>query len=720
MIVIMQPGATDDQIALVEEKLKKLGFGVHRSDGEEQTILGAIGTTSKEIDPRVIEILPGVSEAHRVRRPFRLVDRVCRPSGTVVDVAGVRIGGDELVVIAGPCAVESREQINRAADAVHSCGARILRGGAFKPRSSPYAFQGLEETGLKYLREAADAIGIPCVSEVVRASDVELVGKYADMFQVGARNMQNFSLLKALGNSAKPVLLKRGFAATLQELLLAAEYILAAGNPRVVLCERGVRTFEPWTRNTLDLSAVPVLRKQTHLPIIVDPSHATGLREYVTPMARAAIAAGADGVMVEVHDDPDSALCDGAQSLDPEGFSSLMADLKIIAPSVRKRLSDPARNVRPKLAKTIFSKAAIIGIGLIGGSLALALKEVGAIKQVVGVDKDELLNSIKVAGVVDQVYSTNEIEQALAGADLVILAMPVGEIGKTLATIGPHLSQGALVSDVGSTKEEICRAAHVLGKAVDFIGGHPMAGSERRGVNFSDPTLFHDAVWVICPNENVSEPQVNRFIQVIESIGAQPLKIDSKRHDQLVATVSHVPHLIAAALSNMVGRLGEEDELAPRLAAGGFRDVTRTASSSYGIWRDTLITNRELIELSLNDFRAALDRIESALGAEESLKEELTEAARYRLGIPRDLPGLFRPEYELIVRIIDEPGALAAVTTALARENINIRDIQVLKVRQDEDGVLRLAFNNEVETNRAAQVLRHSGHDVRLRSDNTE
>lgn len=272
------------------------------------------------------------------KKPFKLAARAQNPGGTLVKVAEVQFGGDKLVVIAGPCAVENREQIRQAAAKVRSCGAQILRAGAFKPRTSPYDFQGLGEAGLTLLREAASEAGLPCITEVVESGDVSLVEQYADMLQVGARNMQNFRLLAAVGASRKPVLLKRGFAATLEELLLAAEYIMAAGNMQVVLCERGVRTFEPWARYAFDLSAIPILHETTHLPVIADPSHATGRREYVIPMARAAVAAGADGVMVEMHPQPDSALSDGAQSLDPAELASLMADLRIVAPSAHKRV----------------------------------------------------------------------------------------------------------------------------------------------------------------------------------------------------------------------------------------------------------------------------------------------------------------------------------------------------------------------------------------------
>lgn len=716
MIVVMQIGATPGQIAVVEERLFSYGYKVYRS-GEVEQVLGAVGSPGREIDTRELEILPGVREVIRVARPFKLVNRVFNPQGSIVDVSGVRIGGDEVVVIAGPCAVESREQVLEAAGIVRAAGARILRGGAFKPRSSPYAFQGLGEEGLKYLREAADEQQMPCVTEVLDTADVEMVEEYADMLQVGARNMQNFRLLGKLGASNKPILLKRGISATLEEMLMAAEYIAAAGNPRIVLCERGVRTFEPWTRNTLDLSAIPVLRKVTHLPIIVDPSHATGLRDYVIPLARAGVAVGADGIMVEVHPCPDRALCDGPQSLDAAGFSSLMEDLRILAPSVRKRVPGTAKVKRKQLEAPLFQKAVIVGTGLIGGSLALALKESQAVGTVVGVDRAEVLDAVKTAGLVDEVRPEEDLEAILPSADLVLLATPVQSILALLDEIGVHLKKGALVSDVGSTKEVICNAAHSLPSGVFFIGGHPMAGSERSGPAAATPMLFQDAVYVLCPAGDVPEELQERFSKAVKSIGAQPLVLDPRRHDRLAAAVSQAPYLLAVALTNSAGRLGTEDEMTLKLAAGGFRDMTRIASTPYRIWKDILATNRSAIKERLSAFRTALERIEYVLDHEEELKSESEEAARYRLNVPGNLPGIHRLENELIVRIVDQPGALAAVTTALAREQINIRDIQVLKVRQDEDGVLRLAFGDRGETSRAAEVLRKGGHHVRMRSE---
>jgi 3-deoxy-7-phosphoheptulonate synthase len=302
-------------------------------------VLGAVGV-HRDFDHRDFELLEGVREVIRITQPFKLASRQFKPQGTIIDLGrGVTIGGKELVVAAGPCSVESPEQINAVAEAVSKAGAKILRAGAFKPRTSPYAFQGLGEKGLQMLRVAADKHNLFVVSEVMDLSQIEMMSGYVDIFQVGARNMQNYFLLRALGETQKPVLLKRGMSATIEELLLSAEYILSGGNYNVVLCERGIRTFENYLRNTLDIAAIPVIQKLSHLPIVADPSHGTGRRDKVPPMARAAVAAGADGLLIEVHNDPDHALSDGAQSLTPPEFSQLMNEIRIIAPAVNRHIT---------------------------------------------------------------------------------------------------------------------------------------------------------------------------------------------------------------------------------------------------------------------------------------------------------------------------------------------------------------------------------------------
>lgn len=338
MIVAMQEIATEEQIQQVIEHLVRMGFSVHRTTGERQTVLAAVGARV-DFDTRNLEVLGGVQEVHRISAPYKLAGRSFRPQGTVVQFAnGLQIGGDEVVVMAGPCSVESREQLFNVAEQVSKAGARVLRGGAFKPRSSPYSFQGLGIEGLKLLREAGDRFGMLVISEVMEISQIEMMLPYVDILQVGARNMQNFNLLRELGKIKRPVLLKRGIAATLEELLLSAEYIMAGGNYDVILCERGIRTFETYTRNTLDISAIPIIKQLSHLPMTSDPSHGTGRRDKVASMARASVAAGADALLIEVHHDPDKALSDGAQSLYPEQFRQLMGELRMIAPAVGRKL----------------------------------------------------------------------------------------------------------------------------------------------------------------------------------------------------------------------------------------------------------------------------------------------------------------------------------------------------------------------------------------------
>jgi 3-deoxy-7-phosphoheptulonate synthase len=336
MVVVMEERATEAQIEKVVANLVESGMDVHRSTGVNRTVLGVVG--AHKVDAALIEVMDGVHEVLRITEPYKLASRTFKPDGTVIQIDDVRIGGDEVIVMAGPCSAETEEQVFTTAAAVKKAGAKIFRGGAFKPRSSPYSFQGLGEEGLRMLRDAADQHNMKLVSEVMDVSQIDLVGRYSDIYQVGARNMQNFTLLRELGRTRKPVLLKRGIAATIEEWLLSAEYILAGGNTDVILCERGIRTFESYTRNTLDISAIPVIKKLSHLPIITDPSHATGKRDKVAPMARASVAAGADGIIVEVHCNPDKALSDGAQSMFPAQFDRVMAELRIIAPAIGRSI----------------------------------------------------------------------------------------------------------------------------------------------------------------------------------------------------------------------------------------------------------------------------------------------------------------------------------------------------------------------------------------------
>jgi 3-deoxy-7-phosphoheptulonate synthase len=337
MVIVMEKHAAEEKIERVVAELSARGFDVHRSTGTNQTVLGVVGRVDT-IDTREFELFDGVQEVVRVSEPYKLSSRTWRKENTVINARGVEIGGETVVVMAGPCTIESEHQVFETARRVARSGARVLRGGAYKPRTSPYAFQGMGVDGLKILRAAGDEFNMATVSEVMEISQIEGMLPYVDILQVGARNMQNFNLLSALGQIRKPILLKRGMSATIQEWLLAAEYIMAGGNYEIILCERGIRTFETYTRNTFDISAIPVLNKLSHLPVIGDPSHAVGLRDKVMPLARAVVAAGGDGLLIEVHHDPEKAVCDGPQSLYPDQFARLMDELKIIVPAVGRRI----------------------------------------------------------------------------------------------------------------------------------------------------------------------------------------------------------------------------------------------------------------------------------------------------------------------------------------------------------------------------------------------
>ncbi len=334
MIVVMKMGASEEDLKHVCKKAEELGFSPHVIYGKERNVVGLVGIEGNREEVNIIEDFPGVDRIVPISKPYKLASREVKRETSVVDISGVKIGGEEVVVIAGPCSVESESQMIKVAEQVKTAGAKMLRGGAFKPRTSPYAFQGLGEGGLKYLAKAREATGLPVVTEVVNPKDIDMIYKYTDMFQVGARNIQNFALLTMLGQTQKPVLLKRGLATTIDEFLMAAEYILSEGNRGVVLCERGIRTFETSTRHTLDISCIPVVKMKSHLPIIIDPSHAAGHVHYVPALSKAAVAAGADGLIIEVHPDPAAALCDGAQSLNPSQFVTLMGELKALALAV--------------------------------------------------------------------------------------------------------------------------------------------------------------------------------------------------------------------------------------------------------------------------------------------------------------------------------------------------------------------------------------------------
>ena len=338
MIIVMQPAAEYDAVEKVIQRVEGLGYKIHLSRGESRTIIGIIGAEEHLIEERTFDMMDGVEKTMRIMKPYKLASRDFTQRETMIDVKGITIGGKKIPVMAGPCSIESREQILETAHAIKEAGASILRGGAFKPRSSPYSFQGLGEEGLKYLAEAGEATGMPVITEVMSSEDIEMISDYADILQIGARNNQNFSLLKAVGNQSKPVFLKRGTSGSIQELLMGAEYILSGGNMNVMLCERGIRTYETSTRNTFDINALPVLKEESHLPVVADPAHGTGKWKLVSPIAKAAVAAGADALMIEVHPEPEKAWSDGAQSLTPQRFGTLMTELRAVASAVGREV----------------------------------------------------------------------------------------------------------------------------------------------------------------------------------------------------------------------------------------------------------------------------------------------------------------------------------------------------------------------------------------------
>ena len=609
MVVVMEERASEAQIEQVVKRLVEMGMDVHRSTGVTRTVLGAVGQGHP--DKGLIEMLDGVHEVLRISSPYKLASKTFKPDPTVILVGDVRIGGDEVIVIAGPCSAESEPQVRAAAAAVRRAGAKIFRGGAFKPRSSPYSFQGLGEEGLRLLRDASNAENLKLVTEVMDLSQIELIDKYADIFQVGARNMQNFTLLRELGHARKPVLLKRGISATIEEWLLSAEYVLSGGNNDVILCERGIRTFETATRNTFDISAIPVVKKLSHLPVIADPSHGAGRRDMVAPMARAAVAAGADGLIIEVHCDPDHALSDGAQSMFPSQFDRLMAELRIIAPAIgrshlpgaggpaglgdvvelrqacncsvslamTKSLPVIQPNQRPAGQPPIFDKIGIVGLGLIGGSIALRARELWPSSLVIAVDQKDVLETAMRLHAID-VAADDLI--VLAEADLVVLAAPVRQNIELLAELDENVRQPAIITDTGSTKREIVAAAAKLPPRFTFIGGHPLAGAAQGGLEHARPDLFEGRPWLLTTQASDRSQRAARQAVGVRAGARRRAARDGSRRARSVARVSQPP---AAADGERVDAGGRRRGGAGRAVAGGARsrgyDTARLESRRY-------------------------------------------------------------------------------------------------------------------------------------------
>lgn len=710
MIVVIDKAASEEGIARITRFVKELGFDVHRTDGVNNIILGAVGKGDYS-QGTGLRALPFVQDVIRIGKPYKLVSRSFHPHDQIVYVKGTPVGGPQIIIMAGPCAVESRDQLFKAAAAVKESGCQILRGGAFKPRTSPYAFQGMGIEGLKLLREAGDAFDLGVVTEVMDTAQVDIICDYADMLQIGARNMQNFALLKAVGKCKKPILLKRGIAATLEELLMAAEYIASEGNRNIVLCERGIRTYETMTRNTLDLSAIPILKNITSLPVIVDPSHATGVRQYVIPMARAGIAAGAHGIIVETHPDPERALCDGPQALTFSDLNQMVQEIRMIAPAVKMRPPAAAAMKSSVHKKVIFQTVAIIGVGLIGGSLAKIMRQRKLAKRLIGLDLPGIKDIVTDAKVMNEMFGPDEYKKAISTADVVFVATPVGEVKSVFKEIAPHLKKGAIVTDVCGIKGPVAKwASQCLPKHAIFIGGHPMAGSERRGIAAASAALFENAIYALMagPHKRAME-QMSEFI---EAIGARPLVMSAKEHDVSVASASHLPQLAAVALVAAAKKASSAQPHVRHLTAGGFRDMTRIASSPFETWKDILDLNGEAVLQSIAYLKHSLLQVERSLKNGHSLVAFFESAAHFRdsLMIER---GALHHWVDVIVEIPDQPGVLATITTVIGQASINIRNMSIKDIREYEGGVLMISFESEREADAAVTILCEQGFHAR-------
>ncbi len=585
MMIVMKPTASEEEIAAVIARVESVGATAHVSKGAEVTVIGAIGDR-EHVARLELDGAPGVSQVVPILKPYKLSSTQLRPGGerSVFEIGGRKIGGEHFALIAGPCTVESRDQLLDTARAVRDAGATMLRGGAYKPRTSPYAFQGLGRAGLRLLAEAKEETGMPIVTELMDVRDLEPIAEVADVVQIGARNMQNYTLLSEIGRAGIPVLLKRGLSATLEELLMAAEYVLKEGNEQVMLCERGIRTFETAYRFTLDLMAVPVLKQLSHLPVVVDPSHAAGRRDLVGPLSLAAAAAGADGIIVEVHPNPDEAICDGPQQLRTRGLRRLREP---------RRASGSARgqSVRPRV------KVGVVGVGLIGGSIGLALAQ-RLDAELTGFDPQaQTLAEAQRRGAIARTAASPG--EAARDAQIVFVAAPISALPAAIDEVLAAAPTDCVVTDVGSTKRALVAATD----DPRFIGGHPLAGAETSGVEHARADLFDGATWYLTPGPTTSGELYERLHKTLSGIGATPTAIDAADHDLVMASVSHLPHVFANVLvAQAAHALGDE-----RVPATGpsFRDATRVAGASPTIWPDIYLSNREALVALIDETQCA-------------------------------------------------------------------------------------------------------------------
>lgn len=610
MIIVLKPNQRQETINEFVNKLTtNYDVQVNTWVGTQSTVLGLIGDTTA-IDSEYVAAQEFVESVKRVQEPYKKANRKFHPDNTVISLpTGQKIGDGSLALIAGPCSVESEDQICEIAESVKRSGAMFLRGGAFKPRTSPYAFQGMKAEGLELLSKAKKKTGLPIVTEIMSIEHLPLF-EDVDIIQVGARNMQNFELLRQLGKTRKPILLKRGLANTIEELLMSAEYIMAEGNEQVILCERGIRTYETMTRNTLDISAVPVIKKLSHLPVIVDPSHASGINWLIEPLAIAAAAIGADGLIIEVHNDPSHALCDGAQSITPVQFDALAAKVK-----------EAFRNGSGAMKK----KIVLVGLGLIGGSLAKALK-LSTEHEVLGVDiSDETLLDACSCGAIDRKATLQDLEEA----DMIYLCVYPEEVIRFIEEYGKRLKSDCIVTDTCGIKKQVCRQMNLLQANGNFIfvGGHPMAGKERSGFSASDPSIFVGASYLITPC-GAPEWAVEEVSSLAKGMGFGRVVLTTpEKHDQIIAFTSQVPHVLACAYV-MSPRCREHQGF----SAGSYRDVSRVALINDELWSRLFLDNREALLREIDTLIGNLEKLRDAVAGQEEgeLRGLLQAAARIK------------------------------------------------------------------------------------------
>ena len=610
MVIVLKPWATERNREDVVENIKGRGYGVHVSVGETQTIIGVIGISPEEKVPLAdqYDALPFVDKCVFISKPYKVVDKAFRPEGTTINVRGIVIGGEKAVMMAGPCTVETEEQIMESARLVKAAGAHILRGGAYKPSTSPYSFHGHGVDALKMLAQARAETGMPIITEVMDVRDVETVCEYADILQIGTRNAQNYNLLREVGKVRTPVMLKRGMSSKLEEWLQAAEYIADQGNYNIMLCERGIRTFETYTRNTFDINAIPALKELTHLPVVADPSHGTG--ESVAGRRRHPRRVCRRCGRRHCRSAP-------APGKGPEGRRSIPDAESLCRTDGKPEETRP--DCRPDIVSGAIPVLAIIGTGLIGGSIGLAAKARGRVPmpgmggaEIVAIEENETARSVALErGAADRAVSS--LAEGLKGASLVVLAVPVPTILRLLPELPALLAPDAIVTDVGSVKTPIAEAGRaVLGD--HFVPGHPMAGSEKHGMGAARPDLFQNATWAITPLTGAAREPIERVAQFAAGLGANVLELPPTEHDRAVAVTSHIPHLLAYALYGLAKRQGPDSPVW-QLAAGGFHSATRIAASSPEMWTGICLSNREPISTALRALQAnlteALDALET-------------------------------------------------------------------------------------------------------------